>query len=157
MGYLERFFTTRGGQTGGPRNPPLFVLAADLLQSILNADMTNHLTQPPLHKSSCSDFPVIQYAEVKQHGPFMQWSGKNLLNREVHGYCHGKNKNHFALLNHLNLSWIPFHCHHYHRMLLASACWPHHTTDGAGRIKCRTSRTTTWCLAIACDLVVAFS
>src|ERR1043165_1419080 len=50
-------------QTGGPLSPLLFVLAADLLQSILNEAMHNHLITYPLQANGRREFPVIQYAD----------------------------------------------------------------------------------------------
>jgi hypothetical protein len=40
----------------------LFVLAADLLQTILNKAMVQGLLEPPLNFPPCPDFPVTQYA-----------------------------------------------------------------------------------------------
>ena len=39
------------------------MLAADLLQSILNEAMHNHLILPPIVSQACPDFPVIQFAD----------------------------------------------------------------------------------------------
>lgn len=39
------------------------MLAADLLQSILNKAMRLGIISPPLQINSCPDFPVIQYTD----------------------------------------------------------------------------------------------
>ena len=51
------------GQTGGPPVPLLFVLAADLLQSIINKAKDCGILKLPIPLSYGSDFPVIQYAD----------------------------------------------------------------------------------------------
>ena len=48
---------------GDPYSPLIFVLAADLLQSILNKAMILGIMTPPLHVNSCPDFPIVQYAD----------------------------------------------------------------------------------------------
>jgi hypothetical protein len=51
------------GQTGGPPVPLLFVLAADLLQSIINKAKDCGILKLPIRHSCGTDFPVIQYAD----------------------------------------------------------------------------------------------
>ena len=41
----------------------LFVLVADLLQSILNESMSNELILAPISLGTCKDFPIIRYAD----------------------------------------------------------------------------------------------
>jgi hypothetical protein len=48
---------------GDPLSPLLFVLAADLLQSIINKAMSNGLLRLPIEVVYTRDFPIIQYAD----------------------------------------------------------------------------------------------
>jgi hypothetical protein len=59
----KKFYCRRGVRQGDPLSPLLFVLAADLLQSILNKAMMEGLIEAPLVCPACPDFPVIQYAD----------------------------------------------------------------------------------------------
>jgi hypothetical protein len=53
----------RGVRQGDPLSPLLFVLAADLLQSILNKAKDLGILRLPIPMLYCRDFPIIQYAD----------------------------------------------------------------------------------------------
>ena len=59
----KQFLCKQGVRQGDPLSPLIFVLASDLLQSMLNEAMTNHIIEAPLYHLSCPAFPVIQYAD----------------------------------------------------------------------------------------------
>lgn len=59
----KQFLCKQGVRQGDPLSPLLFVLAADLLQSMLNEAMTHGLITPPILHQSCPDYPIIQYAD----------------------------------------------------------------------------------------------
>ena len=48
---------------GDPLSPLLFVLAADLLQTVLNKALSQGILELPLNGTSCQDFPIIQYVD----------------------------------------------------------------------------------------------
>jgi retron-type reverse transcriptase len=63
-GVLKKMFhCKRGVHQGDPLSPLLFVLAADLLQSMLNKAKDTSIIKIPLSTPSDQDFPVIQYAD----------------------------------------------------------------------------------------------
>jgi hypothetical protein len=63
-GYQARSFITEGGLDRGILCPPfLFVMAADLLQSIVNKAKDRGLLSLPIEVGYTSDFPVIQYTD----------------------------------------------------------------------------------------------
>ena len=58
-----RFHCRRHVRQGDPLSPLLFVLAADLLQSIINKAKDCGILKLPIPLSCGSDFPIIQYAD----------------------------------------------------------------------------------------------
>lgn len=59
----KNFHCKRGVHQGDPFSPLLFVLAADLLQSIINQAAVRGLLLHPLGDRFQGDYPIIQYAD----------------------------------------------------------------------------------------------
>jgi hypothetical protein len=53
----------RGVRQGGPLSPLRFILAPDLLQSIINQAFHTNLLKHPLSRSFGQDYPIVQYAD----------------------------------------------------------------------------------------------
>lgn len=59
----KTFHCRRGVRQGDPLSPFLFVLAADLLQSLINKSKDDSLLNLPIPMEFSQDFPTVQYAD----------------------------------------------------------------------------------------------
>jgi hypothetical protein len=59
----KTFHCRRGVRQGDPLSPLLFVLAVDMLQSIMNSAMHRGLLNLPIPERCGSDFPIVQYGD----------------------------------------------------------------------------------------------
>ena len=57
------FKCKRGVRQGDPISPLLFVLAADLLQSLINKAWLDGLISLPINQPALEDYPVVEYAD----------------------------------------------------------------------------------------------
>jgi hypothetical protein len=76
------FQCKRGVRQGDPLSPLLFVLAADLLQSILNKAMAQGIIDRPIPCTTCPDFPIVQYADDTL--VIMKADARNLICLKAH-------------------------------------------------------------------------
>jgi hypothetical protein len=60
---VKTFHCRRGVRQEDPLSPLLFVLAADLLQTIVNSAMHRGILTLPIKERCGSDFPIVQYAD----------------------------------------------------------------------------------------------
>jgi hypothetical protein len=81
------FHCRRGVRQGDPLLPLLFVIAADLLQSIINKAKDNELLRLPSNVGYTTDFLIIQYADdallIMEACPQQLYALKSILNTFV--------------------------------------------------------------------------
>jgi hypothetical protein len=66
MGYRGKLFPPEGGggaPQGDPLSPLLFVLAADLLQTLINEAYGRNIISLPLNSSYGRQYPIVQYTD----------------------------------------------------------------------------------------------
>lgn len=79
MEPLAKFFTVKEGLDRVILSPLLFVLAADFLQTLLNAACAEGNLCLPLPQRSDPDFPILQYVDSDDTLIFMQGDESQLV------------------------------------------------------------------------------
>lgn len=59
----KKFHCRRGVHQGDPLSPMLFVLAVDLLRSLVNKAKDQGLLKLPIPMEFTQDFPIVHYAD----------------------------------------------------------------------------------------------
>ena len=103
----KTFHCKRGVRQGDPLSPLLFVLAAELLQFIVNRAATMGLLSNPLHPTSAHDFPVVQYADDTIL--IMKASQQELF--YLNGILHSFSESTGLKVNHSKSCLIPINIH----------------------------------------------
>lgn len=78
----KEFNCKRGVRQGDPLSPLLFVLAADLLQSVINKAYRDGALIPPFPQNQNIPYPIVQYADdtlIVMQGQDDQLLLKNIL------------------------------------------------------------------------------